>query len=50
MYCFRGKLDSIENPQNNLSKKLKRLHFIGAIEKRFIAKLYVFDRDDEDSI
>ena len=30
---------------------MRRLHFIGAIENRFIAKLYVFDqKEDEDSI
>ena len=52
MYCFRGKLNFIENFEYNLSSKnLRRLHFIGAIEKRFIAKLYVFDqKEDEDSI
>ena len=30
---------------------MRRLHFIAAIENRFIAKLYVFDqKEDEDSI
>ena len=46
MYCFRKEeTDFIENTPNNFRrKKLKRLRFIGAIENRFIAKLYVFDQ------
>ena len=51
MYCFRGKLNCIEKLNVTQVKKLRRLHFIGAIENRFIAKLYVFDqKEDEDSI